>query len=62
MQRRSLVAVLLILPLSVFLWLIGWILSWTGSHGIAVKPKRLSDPNDLTFMVLMPQKQDVTQR
>ncbi len=62
MQRRNLGAVLLMLPLAVFLWFIGWSFFWIGSRRTVIKPKRLSDSNELVFMVLMPQEKQARQR
>jgi hypothetical protein len=46
------------LPIVVFLWLIGWSLYWIGRKKQEVKPKeRLSDRKELTFAVLTSEKE-----
>jgi len=49
------------LPIAVFLWLIGWSLYWIGCKKQGVKPKeRLPDRKELTFAVITPEQKYVT--
>jgi hypothetical protein len=55
MRKQNRVALLLILPIAVFLWFIGWSLYWIGSSGKVAKPRKIPD-SWLTFTVLMPEQ------
>jgi len=59
MRKRNKAAMLAILPIAVFIWLIGWILYWSGSAGKATKLSKAAD-NGLTFGVLMPEQKCAT--
>ena len=59
MRKRNKSALLLILPIAVFIWLFGWILYWAGSIGKATKPSKATN-NGLTFAVLMPEQKYAT--
>jgi len=49
------------LPIAVFLWLIGWSLYWIGRKKQEVKPKeRVSDRKELIFAVLTPEQKYAT--
>jgi hypothetical protein len=56
MRKRNRVALLLILPVVIFIWLIGWSLYWIGSKGRVAKPRKIIDRKELTFTVLMPEE------
>jgi hypothetical protein len=46
------------LPIVVFLWLIGWSLYWTGRKKQVVEQKeKMSDRKELTFTLLTPEQQ-----
>jgi hypothetical protein len=60
MPRRNRVALLLILPIVIFMWLIGWSLYWIGSRGESAKPRKITDHKELTFTVLMPEEKYAT--
>ena len=55
MRKRNKSALLLVFPIAVFVWFIGWILYWTGSMGKASKLSKATD-SELTFAVLIPEK------
>ena len=55
MPKRNRAALLLVLPIAVFLWFIGWSVYWVGSRVKASKPERMH-ANGLTFTVLMPEQ------
>jgi hypothetical protein len=55
MPKRNRAALLLVLPIAVFFWFIGWSLYWMGSRGKALKPGKMP-VNGLTFTVLMPEQ------
>jgi hypothetical protein len=56
MPRRNRVALLLILPIVIFIWFIGWSLYWIGSRGKVGKPRKIIDRKELTFTVLIPEE------
>ena len=60
MPRRNRVLVLLVLPLVVIFWLVGWGLYRTGSKKVKAHPKAVSVPDGLTFIVLDPEKKIAT--
>jgi hypothetical protein len=60
MPRRNRAALLLILPIVIFMWFIGWSLYWIGSRGGAAKPRKTIDRKELTFTVLMPEEKYAT--
>jgi len=45
------------LPIVVFLWLIGWSLYWTGRKKQVVPKEKMSDRKELTFTLLTPEQQ-----
>jgi hypothetical protein len=47
------------LPIAVFLWFVGWSLYWAGLRKKQVHPKptRTPDASELTFRVLVPEKE-----
>jgi hypothetical protein len=55
MRKRNRAALLLILPVAVFTWFIGWSLYWIGSGGKVAKPSKMPD-SGLTFTVLIPEE------
>jgi hypothetical protein len=55
MRKRNRAALLLILPIAVFTWFIGWSLYLIGFRGKVAKPRKMPE-NGLTFTVLMPEK------
>jgi len=59
MRRRNRLAVLLMLPIAVFLWFVGWSLYWSGlrKKRVHAKPARIPDASELTFTVLVPEKE-----
>ena len=59
MPRRNRLTVLLMLPIAVFLWFVGWSLYWTGlrKKQVHAKPTRTPDASELTFRVLVPEKE-----
>lgn len=60
MPRRYRVVVLLVLPLAILFWLIGWSLYMAGFKQRIGKPKPISDQNGLKFTVLVPEKKIAT--
>jgi hypothetical protein len=60
MPRRNRVIVLLVLPLVVIFWLVGWGLYRMGSRKEKAYPKAVSVPDGLTFTVLVPEKKIAT--
>ena len=59
MRKRSRVALLLVLPIAVFIWFIGWSLYWAGSKRKTATPSK-KPLNDLTFAVLTPEQKYAT--
>jgi hypothetical protein len=57
MPRRNRLAVLLMLPFAVFLWCIGWSLYSIGDKKAKISPRVISEADDVTFGVLLPEKQ-----
>jgi len=55
MRKRNKSALLLVFPIAVFVWFVGWILYWTGSMEKAPKLSKAAD-SELTFAVLIPEK------
>jgi hypothetical protein len=51
MPRRNKVAVILIMPIAIFIWLIGWIMAYFGSKQGTFESRVLKQA-DLTFAVL----------
>jgi hypothetical protein len=47
------------LPIAVFLWFVGWSLYWTGlrKKRAHAKPTKIPDASELTFRVLVPEKE-----
>ncbi len=59
MPKRNRAALLLVLPIAVFIWFIGWSLNWIGSKEHAAPPS--AKPHDgVTFTVLMPEQKYAT--
>ena len=57
MQRRNRAALLLLmLPIVIFIWLIGWSLYWIGSQREVSKPRKIIEQEELTFTALMPEE------
>jgi len=50
----------LMLPMVIFIWLIGWSLYWIGSIREVGKPRKIVDQKELTFTVLMPEEKYAT--
>ncbi len=59
MRKRNKLALLLILPVAVFIWLVGWSLYWSGSRGKATETNKATNTG-LTFTVLMPEQKYAT--
>jgi hypothetical protein len=59
MRKRSRVALLLVLPIAVFIWFIGWSLYWIGSKRKVATPNT-KPRNGLTFAVLTPEQKYAT--
>lgn len=53
---------LLMLPVAVFLWFVGWGFYWVGSRTkqVRVKPAKTINADELTFTVLEPENKIVT--
>jgi hypothetical protein len=60
MPRRNRVVLLLIFPIAVFIWFIGWSLYWIGSREEGAKPTKTLDQKELIFTVLMPEQKHAT--
>jgi hypothetical protein len=60
MRKRNRVALLLVLPIAVFIWFVGWSLSWIGSKGKAAAPPSTKPLDGVTFTVLMPEQKYAT--
>ena len=59
MPVRNRIISLLLAPIVVFLWCIGWSLYWIGlKRNRAVAKPKLSRENDLTFIVPVPEQKD----
>jgi hypothetical protein len=56
MSRRNKVFLLLVFPLAILIWSIGWLLYWTGSLRKSEKPKRMPTASDLKFSVFAPEE------
>ena len=56
MRRRNRFITFLALPLAVFLWVIGWSLSWIGSRERKVEPRKKPTRKELSFVVLTPEQ------
>lgn len=56
MPRQNKLGMLLVLPIVIFLWFVGWSLFWAGSMAESVKPEPVSDQNGLYFTVLIPEE------
>ena len=54
------VLLLLMLPIVIFIWFIGWSLYWIGSTREVNKPRKI-DQKELTFTVQMPEEKHETQ-
>ncbi len=59
MRKRNRVVLFLLMPIMVFMWLIGWSLYCIGSREDA-KPRKASNQNELTFTMQMPEKKYAT--
>jgi len=59
MRKRNRVVLFLLMPIIVFMWLIGWSLYCLGSREDA-KPRKASNQNELTFAVQMPEEKYAT--
>ncbi len=59
MRKRNKSALLLVLPIAVCIWIIGWILYWEGAKGSATEKSKITE-NGLTFSVLMPEQKCAT--
>ena len=59
MRKRNRVSLLLVLPIAVFIWFVGWSLSWIGSKRKTAAPSTKPLDN-LTFAVLMPEQKYAT--
>jgi hypothetical protein len=55
MRKRNKVALLLLLPIAVFIWFIGWSLYWMDSKRKTATPSK-KPLNGLTFAVLTPEQ------
>jgi hypothetical protein len=59
MRKRSRVALLLVLPIAVFIWFIGWSLYWIDSKRKVATPST-KPSNGLTISVLTPEQKYAT--
>ena len=59
MRKRNRVVLFLLMPIVVFMWLIGWSLYYIGSREDA-QPRKASDQNELTFNVQIPEEKYAT--
>jgi hypothetical protein len=59
MRKRNRVVLFLMLPIVIFMWFIGWSLYCIGSREDA-KPRKMSDQNELTLTVQMPEEKYAT--
>jgi hypothetical protein len=59
MRKRNRVSLFLVLPIAVFIWFVGWSLSWIGSKG-HVAPPRAKPLDGVTFTVLLPEQKYAT--
>ena len=59
MLRGNTVFLILILPVAVLLWSIGWFFYWIGSGLELGKLGKLSTSNDLKMFVLTPEEKQV---
>ncbi|MCW4044737.1 MAG: hypothetical protein NWE94_04375 [Candidatus Bathyarchaeota archaeon] len=58
MRKRNIVSLLLILPIAIFIWFVGWNLCWICDGKTA--PARKIRNNGLTFTVLVPEQKYAT--
>jgi len=56
MPRRNRAVTLMLMPMAVFLWCLGWSLYWSGSRKNAMSQPKLSRDEDLTFIVPVPEQ------
>ncbi|UCF44804.1 MAG: hypothetical protein JSW44_03265 [Candidatus Bathyarchaeota archaeon] len=59
MHKRNRAALFLLIPIVIFMWFIGWCLYWIGSREDAI-PRKMSDLNELTFTVQIPEEKYAT--
>jgi flagellar basal body-associated protein FliL len=57
MRKRNRAIVLLLLPIAVFLWLIGWSFLWIGSKEKSKTPKRAPEPQATSMMIMVPEEE-----
>lgn len=62
MRSRNRFTALLVMPLAVIFWFIGWSLFWIGSRKRRVKPMRKPAHDELHFAVLLPEQKYVKQQ
>jgi flagellar basal body-associated protein FliL len=55
MHKRKSLAVLLAIPVVVFLWIIGWGLYWVGSKTTKVEPRNSPGRREFSIAVLTPE-------
>jgi hypothetical protein len=56
MRKRNRFTLLLAMPIVVFLWIVGWSLSWIGSSNKKAASKKRPIRKELSFAVLMPEQ------
>jgi hypothetical protein len=61
-RKRNRAVQFLLLPTVIFVWIVGWSLSWIGSSKKPVKPSKTPEKKELTHYVLMTEEQLVTQQ
>ena len=55
MPRRSRLVAVLLMPIAVFLWCVGWSLYWIGLSRESLKPRMIREADELSFGVLLPE-------
>jgi len=56
MPGRNRAILLLLMPVAVFLWCVGWGIYWFGSKRNGSVPRKLLGEKDLTFVVPVPEQ------
>jgi flagellar basal body-associated protein FliL len=61
MRVRNRAIILILLPVTIFLWLIGWTLFWTGTKNKHRKPKPVQQANTtITTGILLENHEEIT--
>jgi flagellar basal body-associated protein FliL len=56
MRRRNRFTMILVMPLVVLIWVIGWSLFWLGSNKGSAAPIKRAESRPLAFSVVMPEQ------